>query len=89
MKMKGITPKNNRGMMQFAHHALTDSQLIPEQLSVPPGQFPPGYILAMMFYGWNIPLAIWGQLSWPLSLPALCAPAPWQSRGCCKALDSG
>ena len=35
----------------IAHRSPTDAQLVPEQLSAPPGQLPPVYILGMMSYG--------------------------------------
>ena len=35
----------------IAHHPLTDTQLVPEPRSAPPGQLPPVYILGMTFHG--------------------------------------
>ena len=39
----------------IAHHPLTDTQLVPEPRSTPPGQLPPVYIPGMMFHGMEYP----------------------------------
>lgn len=59
---EGIKPKRNKWKHNaVAHHLLTNAQATPDQPSVPPGQFPPVYILSMMLYGVEYPFGQFGS----------------------------
>ena len=63
---------------QVMHNAIarrlpTDAQLAPKQLSAPPGQLPPVYILGMMSHGMEYPFCQFGSAVLAVSPPnSLC-----------------
>ena len=54
-KRKGGEREKKPVMHNAIADLLTDTQLVPEPRSAPPGQLPPVYILGMTFHGMEYP----------------------------------